>query len=152
MHSCTYKKVCRFLDWKSWPVGFLNFEVFTSNFLKNPKISLVFLIGPFLIRTDWVYLWKRKAFQKVTFCYRNHRYPNHNYYNHNYYNHRYHNYRYPNHSTSRKTSAFCFKLWDELVWSKSGNIAFFSDSLGLFHSNLGTLRSRINNTVRLFFF
>ena len=56
MHSCTFKKLCRFLDWKSWPVGFLNFEDFTSHFLKNPKISLVFLIGPFLIRTDWVYL------------------------------------------------------------------------------------------------
>ena len=55
MHLCTYKKICRFLDWKSWLAGFLNFEVFTSHFLKNPKILLVFLIGPFLIRTDWVY-------------------------------------------------------------------------------------------------
>jgi hypothetical protein len=37
-------------------VGFLNLENFTSRFFKNPKISLVFLIGPFLIRTECVYL------------------------------------------------------------------------------------------------
>ena len=35
---------------------FLNFQNFTSRFLKNPKISLVCLIGPFLIGTDWVYV------------------------------------------------------------------------------------------------
>ena len=34
---------------------FLNFQNFTSHVLKNPKISLVFLIRPFLIRTECVY-------------------------------------------------------------------------------------------------
>ena len=62
--SCKYIKLCRFLNRKSWPVGFLNFENFTSHFLKNPKISLVFLIGLFLIGTDWVYAF----FQKIHNC------------------------------------------------------------------------------------
>ena len=54
----------RFLNWKGLPVSFLeiwigilsflNFESSTSHFLNNAKISLVFLIGPFLIRPDWV--------------------------------------------------------------------------------------------------
>ena len=34
---------------------FLNFDSSTGDFLKNAKISLVLLIGPFLIRTDCVY-------------------------------------------------------------------------------------------------
>ena len=55
MRLCTYKKLGRFLVWKNWPVGFLNFENFTSCFLKNPKTSQVFLIGLFLIRTERVY-------------------------------------------------------------------------------------------------
>ena len=33
-------------------MGFRNFENFTSRFLKNPKISLVFLIRPFLTRQN----------------------------------------------------------------------------------------------------
>ena len=37
---------------------FLNFQSFSSDFLKKPKISLVFLIRPFLIRPDWVYFSK----------------------------------------------------------------------------------------------
>ena len=43
------------------PKTFLNFQNFTSHFLKNPKISLVFLIGPFLIGTDWVYTEKESS-------------------------------------------------------------------------------------------
>ena len=35
---------------------FLNFHNFTSRVLKNSKISLVFLIRPFLIRTECVYI------------------------------------------------------------------------------------------------
>ena len=34
---------------------FLNFDSSTGDFLKNAKISLVLLIGPFLIRTGCVY-------------------------------------------------------------------------------------------------
>ena len=34
---------------------FLNFDSSTGHFLKNAKISLLLLIGPFLIRTDCVY-------------------------------------------------------------------------------------------------
>ena len=43
---------------KIWKVisPFLNFDSSTGDFLKNAKISLVLLIGPFLIRTDCVYL------------------------------------------------------------------------------------------------
>ena len=37
---------------------FLNFHNFTSRVLKNPKFSLVFLIRPFLIRTECVYCTK----------------------------------------------------------------------------------------------
>ena len=42
---------------KIWKVisPFLNFDSSTGDFLKNAKISLVLLIGPFLIRTDCVY-------------------------------------------------------------------------------------------------
>jgi hypothetical protein len=54
LHSCTYKNFDVSLIEKKWPVVFLNFENFTSHFLKNPKIPLVFLIGQFLVRTDWV--------------------------------------------------------------------------------------------------
>ena len=41
---------------KIWKVisPFLNFDSSTGDFLKNAKISLVLLIGPFLIRTDCV--------------------------------------------------------------------------------------------------
>ena len=43
---------------KIWKVisPFLNFDSSTGDFLKNAKISLVLLIGPFLIRTDCVYV------------------------------------------------------------------------------------------------
>ena len=42
---------------KIWKVisPFLNFDSSTGDFLKNAKIALVLLIGPFLIRTDCVY-------------------------------------------------------------------------------------------------
>ena len=44
---------------------FLNFQCSTSHFLKKHKISLVLLIGPFLIRTDCVYFWDAVFHQKL---------------------------------------------------------------------------------------
>ena len=45
---------CFFQIWRIIKT-FLNFQNFTSHVLKNPKISLVFLIRPFLIRPYCVY-------------------------------------------------------------------------------------------------
>ena len=46
---------CFFQIWRIIKT-FLNFQNFTSHVLKNPKISLVFLIRPFLIRPYCVYV------------------------------------------------------------------------------------------------
>ena len=46
---------CFFQIWRIIKM-FLNFQNFTSHVLKNPKISLVFLIRPFLIRPYCVYV------------------------------------------------------------------------------------------------
>ena len=52
-------------------MGFLNLENFTSRFFKNPKISLVFLIRLFLIRTECVYDVICKSFKVRCMKFRN---------------------------------------------------------------------------------